>query len=398
MSAESGPEQISPGALHPLRTVLVSVLSALAAFDPSVVFTVGPFLAAATFLLGRPLSLRLTAPVYLSLALLAWVALSTLWSTNPTPLLSVLSWAALLIVFIAVRDYIRSRGTLRAVAIGFLVGTLVGVVRVILAARQTYYGDGITRVVVGYVNVNYLGYSFAAGAAAIVLLWVTGKSSIAQRMALIMSAVALSVGIEIAETRGAYVGVAAVAAWVVACKVLKAHSIKSVVALLVGAAVLIVVGIADQASLALETGDRATGDWSGRLQIWHEARTVWNEHPLIGIGAGAFRSQGEFGIAAHNALLSVGADLGIIGVLLFVSLIWTSLREAACPPLTRYALLVGAFLGASAPAYLSGAWETAPAAWVLLALFSRISVLSDHECQAARRAIRSRGVHELTGR
>jgi O-antigen ligase len=169
---------------------------------------------------------------------------------------------------------------------------------------------------------------------------------------------------------------ALLAAWVIVSFVFRRPPLVAAVVALLLVAFSIVTGIADQASLALESGVRATGDWSGRLIIWPWAREVWAMDPWVGVGAGGFREINAYGVLAHNIILQTGTGLGIIGVALIVALIWSALawkRTSWKQP--KRALLVGAFLLASAPAYLSGVWETAPASWMVMAIFARLGVL-----------------------
>jgi len=70
----------------------------------------------------------------------------------------------------------------------------------------------------------------------------------------------------------------------------------------------------------------------GRKQLWLSGLGLMFENPITGVGAGAFmfglgHSLGDEGgkwLTAHNAFIQIGAELGIGGLILFVSLILTS--------------------------------------------------------------------------
>ena len=63
------------------------------------------------------------------------------------------------------------------------------------------------------------------------------------------------------------------------------------------------------------------GDLGGRVSLWKESINAFLEHPITGVGAGAFRIVNPYGSAAHNTYLSVLAELGFVGFVLFISLL-----------------------------------------------------------------------------
>lgn len=56
-----------------------------------------------------------------------------------------------------------------------------------------------------------------------------------------------------------------------------------------------------------------------RFTLWREAVSLWREHPILGIGPGRFL--GETGHVVHNTYLGILVELGIVGLMLFVSCI-----------------------------------------------------------------------------
>ncbi len=77
----------------------------------------------------------------------------------------------------------------------------------------------------------------------------------------------------------------------------------------------------------------------GRLAIWKRGLRYMNEKPLLGVGIGNFtiadqedaeddsRSRGSI-MTAHNSFIQVGAELGYIGMALFIFIILSSMRSA----------------------------------------------------------------------
>ncbi len=115
----------------------------------------------------------------------------------------------------------------------------------------------------------------------------------------------------------------------------------------------------------------AAGNLSQRMEIWEAGLTVVSEHAIVGVGTGAFLLAVEpvFGraAAAHNAYLSVLAETGVIGFVLFCSVfVWLLVLVFRMPSaerrlwLTVVAVwLVGAF-------FLT--WERSHMTWLLWGL------------------------------
>ncbi|MGI0024181.1 MAG: O-antigen ligase family protein [Nitrososphaera sp.] len=64
------------------------------------------------------------------------------------------------------------------------------------------------------------------------------------------------------------------------------------------------------------------GDLNNRMSVWREGVAIFVENPIVGIGSGAFRTGAtETGKAPHNFVLSLLAELGIIGFSLFAAIL-----------------------------------------------------------------------------
>lgn len=64
-----------------------------------------------------------------------------------------------------------------------------------------------------------------------------------------------------------------------------------------------------------------------RHELWRDALALWREHPLVGGGPGSFLEYSETArsephlYAAHSSVLQVAAELGTVGVLLFLAIL-----------------------------------------------------------------------------
>jgi O-antigen ligase len=105
------------------------------------------------------------------------------------------------------------------------------------------------------------------------------------------------------------------------------------------------------------------GDLGGRLNLWRETISVFAQHPISGIGSGAIIS--NIGSAAHNTFLSIAAETGLIGFLLFVSILGIVVYQAVHLPKGLSGLWLTVFLtwviGVS-----SLSWEFRKLTWIIL--------------------------------
>jgi putative inorganic carbon (hco3(-)) transporter len=84
---------------------------------------------------------------------------------------------------------------------------------------------------------------------------------------------------------------------------------------------------------AEEDAAEFTGSREARTTLMKEGLRTFAEHPLTGVGLGQFRNyvfpeRKERWREAHNALIQVAADLGILGLALFAFLLYRALRTA----------------------------------------------------------------------
>jgi O-antigen ligase len=150
-------------------------------------------------------------------------------------------------------------------------------------------------------------------------------------------------------SRGAFLGLLAVSAYLVFrfASVRLATRILAVVAVL-GA---LAIGAGNRYWTAMGTLLKPTQDYNwvghesgGRMMVWGRGIGYMTSRPLTGVGLSAFSmaegtisplaAQQSYGnglkwSAAHNSFVQVGAELGFPGLLLFSAMIWLTFRTAA---------------------------------------------------------------------
>ena len=80
--------------------------------------------------------------------------------------------------------------------------------------------------------------------------------------------------------------------------------------------------------LATTGTEISAADLGGRVDVWRQGLAVYYEHPLFGVGSGAFRAAVESGRAPHNSFLSVLVDVGLIGFGLFFLILAIAVFQA----------------------------------------------------------------------
>jgi O-antigen ligase len=289
--------------------------------------------AAAWQLVRRPTFRDLSPTMLFLAAFTAWAALSILWShhveafetrtkTNLQLLVSVLlGWQVL-----------RSRRDVRAAVAGFVVGCSVAAVETwrVFGARA---GEGVTRFRAESFDPNDMAVTLALGIPMAAYLAVGGRL----RHQVWLSYVPLAVtAIAFSGSRGgtltALMAVAAVALWLATQNRLALLS--AMAGLAAGIALASTYVPAETWERIFTAREELVGGTMGaRTVIWRAGLEVLERNVLVGVGAGGFPhavAPALFTpVVAHNTLLSVAVELGVVGLLLLCGAFAALLRGAA---------------------------------------------------------------------
>mgnify|MGYP005725384183 CR=1 FL=1 len=99
--------------------------------------------------------------------------------------------------------------------------------------------------------------------------------------------------------------------------------------------------------------DLVEGNLSRRDIIWGEGLALFAEHPITGIGGSAFRAAAESQIIAHNFVISILGEIGIIGFSLFAII-----------------LIIAFYMAFKQPALKAKFWITILTVWIIGASIS----------------------------
>ncbi|MGH7264839.1 MAG: O-antigen ligase family protein, partial [Candidatus Rokuibacteriota bacterium] len=145
---------------------------------------------------------------------------------------------------------------------------------------------------------------------------------------------------------------------------------------LVAASLALATNFVPQSSLERIGSTRAdieAGYLGGRAAIWLAGLEVAREHPLVGVGAGAFEAavapalQGDF--AAHQVFLSILVEDGIVGLVLFFAMVAATVTPLRPLPSLRRRFSVVLLL-ALAVGSLSLSWHYRKPFWFVLGILA----------------------------
>jgi len=105
------------------------------------------------------------------------------------------------------------------------------------------------------------------------------------------------------------------------------------------------------------------GDLGGRLNLWREGIAVLAQHPILGIGSGAMIS--SIGSAVHNTFISIAAETGLIGLILFFSILGIVVYQVLSLPKGTSGLWLAIF-AIWVIGVLSLTWEFRKLTWIIL--------------------------------
>jgi probable O-glycosylation ligase (exosortase A-associated) len=295
--------------------------------------------------------LRLPKPMVWMIAFLGWAFVG--WGGSPYPDVvwdAVIELAKITGVMLVAVNVLTTRQRLRFFLLAFLGFFAFYPVRGSLFAYFIYGGTVQGRAAWNYTYSNpndlaalcILPLALAAG------MLMTERTKWVKYCAA-AGAIALPFVILLTQSRGAFIALA-----IFAIAVLKGQKERRGKILLVGAGIAVVVALAAPSSLWKRLGTiqdvtseqaaaKANDEGSARqrMELWHVAATVAKEHPITGVGYGAYHDA-HFEYAqrpafdpiamghrdAHSTYLTVLAETGIVGFILSAGLIWSIVSDA----------------------------------------------------------------------
>jgi O-antigen ligase len=281
-----------------------------------------------------------------TVALIVWSLLTLAWAPLPgaaeRPIKELLyAGLGLLLVIGAVTERSHVRWILAAFVSGAALSVLWGAARGGLSVRDTGVAGEIAnlqgRFQGGAGDPNYLAAVLVPG------IMVAGglaiRASLTRRLLLAIATAIIAVGLAATQSRGGLL--AAIVCAVAALIIWRGR--RGMILALIGLAIAAAVVFFAANPGALHRIEHSNHG-SGRYDIWTIAWRIVRAHPLFGVGMAQFPQVSlhyvllpglleyvpliEKGIVVHNVYLQLWVETGIVGLLLFLSLVVTSLVGA----------------------------------------------------------------------
>lgn len=375
-SNKQNPIMVSPGAL---------LVASIALFVPWATYTqLAPWTTPVTILV-LPLGLLLAssvvrtprkdgdATIILFLLYMVLLLFSRAWTiVTQTWFDAVFWWVVCFISFAGAIRFVLTPKHIRLLVYFSVVGALIAGANLQVVSDE--WGNDLARRMVHGHNMNYTSYALSG----VVVLSLVSSSFIhfprLFRLALPFIIVAILYFQVELGTRGALIASVAVIMLHLIRGIASPLIMRSIPVIALSFTLLVSFGF-----LALPIDAifaRGMGDLSRRDVIWAEAIDYIVRYPLFGIGPNSFAGVSTIGSGAHNFVLIIALETGILGVALFFFFFWNVFRLFLTFKNKRAgSYLVGAFSAYWFPLMSSGHWETSPLSWIVVASFLRIAYL-----------------------
>jgi O-Antigen ligase len=295
-------------------------------------FVVGACWIVTVAIMGRmrdPVAYLLTVGVFV-----AWVALTTFWSADPTESFgSVLQWLQSFLFVYILWDLYRTKAALLAGLQAYVLGAYAAVGGAVLNyLHSNAFYTHMDRYSLGDTNPDGYGFIIALGVPVACYLAASAETPKVFRLLNYGFLPVAFLGIALSGTRTASVGAAVGLLYGLATLTRFRLFTRIAVVTTLAAALItllpIVQPLASFQRLSTTESEVTQGDLNGRTAQWRQGMSAFMEHPFFGVGTDMYRSVNTLGKVAHNSYLSVLVEEGLIGLVLFATILWIVVGQA----------------------------------------------------------------------
>jgi len=321
-------------------------------------------------------------------AFVAWAALSYFWTLAPGPTVAkITTLVQMLAIVFVVYDLVADHSELVVVMRAFLLGSFGSAVVTFLNAQSGNAAEGTVRFASANAGPNNTGCILAI--AVMIACYAYRVEDRRWRWCYRLLVPTLAMGALFTASRTALLAMALGGMVLVFTKgnFTPARLTGMALAALLGLFLVSTYVPTGSITRLLTTDDEiSAGTLNNRTTYWERSFEVWGDHPVNGVGAGAFASQNEIlgGVAAvaHNAFISITVELGAVGIGLWLAMLGAAvLGLGAAPPRVRRAWTAIGLAWAVGASGLT--WEVRKITWFLLALAVVLGRILSEERQEA---------------
>jgi O-antigen ligase len=323
-----------------------------------------------------------------------WNGLSAIWSVDPAVSIGrFFTFAQLLVLIYILWDTTTTYRDLRTILQAYVFGAWVTVIS--LLYQYFVYGPAQyqVRFTIGNFQFDDIGLVLTL---AVPIAWYLGTTPQPGRAKYLLSIVNLVavpgvvVGVLFSGSRAALIAIIPSAIYIIVSLARLTWRWRIVALAAVGGLLWVFLPLVPTDTLdriGSTSTDRSQGDLNGRSELWSAAYQTFEQHPITGVGTGAFREEWS-GKVAHNVWLRLAAELGLVGLGLFLALVGIALASVwRAPRLSRGMLLALVTSWAVGATFYN--FEDKKQTWLLLALPVISAALATTSC-------RSRSKHQQT--
>jgi O-antigen ligase len=278
---------------------------------------------------------RKPAAYLLAVALFVlWTSATTFWSADQVESLgAVFLWLQSFLFVYILWDLFRTKAALLAGLQAYVLGSYAAVGGAVLNyLHSNPFYTHMDRYSLGDTNPDGYGFILALGIPVACYLAASPETSRIFRLVNYGYLPVAFVGIALSGTRTASVGAAVGLLYGLATLTrLRLFARVAAVALL-AAALFVLLPIVQPLTSFQRLGTTGTevvhGDLNERTELWADGIQAFMQAPVLGVGTDMYRSVSGLNKVAHNTYISVLVEEGLIGLVLFVAILWIVIRQA----------------------------------------------------------------------
>lgn len=278
-----------------------------------------------------------------------WSFISLLWTINAQHTqTAVMTYVSLVLFTWMICEFVDTKAKLLTLLRSYLAGCCMAVVMLLQAyvvGRQTLVDDTM-RYTGGGLNPNSYALIISIGVVIAAYMGATSRSR--WRIMYWLFIMPAAVSVLLTGSRAGTIGL--IAALVAAFVITWAGNPRTMLLLVLALAcvVWLVPNVVPSALLERVTEGTEAGTFALRQDQWRLGLEIWDDSPLIGVGAGGFitavTERGGRALGAHNTFVQILADNGAVGLGLQLMAWLLLLRQTLRLPRSERALWLGAAL------------------------------------------------------